>query len=582
MAKPLVDIRDLNVSFHNHGKETKIIHGIDLTVGRNEILGIIGESGSGKTITGLSLLRLLPRNAHVEAKELSFDGIALPGLTEYQFGALRGIRMAMIFQDPVASFNPSKRIGWHFHHIIARAAAHGPDRPHTGMALGNTREKAIALMHSVGIKRAEAAIDLYPFQLSGGMLQRALIALVLALEPDLIIADEPTTNLDKIVELQILELFRDIRQRLSAGMIFVTHDLAVAATLCDRIAVMRFGELVEIGPTRQIFEDPQHEYTKLLIDTAQELARGGDSGRLTTRIGADKNAAIVTRRDDAPEDNTSGSRSPLDGSPLVSVRNLAITFPGRGSHPAFKALDDISFDVAPGEILGLVGESGSGKTTLGRAILRLYTPSAGHILYRGRDITRLSETQLRPMRRDLQMVFQDPAGSFNPRKTMRASLVDALRVAKACARQQMPARVNTLLHRVGLTEAHAERYPHELSGGQLQRVAIARAICLSPSLIVADEAVSKLDVSVRAGVLNLFKDIQAETGMAMIFITHDLEVARYMCDRIAVLYHGRMLEYGTTDEIFGNPRHDYTRSLLATMDHGVFGTSETRKASQAS
>ncbi|MBS7699709.1 MULTISPECIES: ABC transporter ATP-binding protein [unclassified Chelatococcus] len=572
MAAPLVNISDLNVSFHNHGKETKIIHGIDLTVGRNEILGIIGESGSGKTITGLSLLRLLPRNARVEAKELSFDGIALPGLTEYQFGVLRGIRMAMIFQDPVASFNPSKRIGWHFHHIIARAAAHGPDRPHAGLAVGNTREKAIALMHSVGIKRAEAAIELYPFQLSGGMLQRALIALVLALEPDLIIADEPTTNLDKIVEQQILELFRDIRQRLSAGMIFVTHDLAVAATLCDRIAVMRFGELVEIGPTRQIFEAPQHEYTRLLIDTAQELARGGDNGRLTTRIGTDKSAAVVTRRDDARH----------SGSPLISVRHLAVTFPGRGSHPAFKALDDISFDVAPGEILGLVGESGSGKTTLGRTILRLYTPSAGQIIYRGRDITRLSETQLRPMRRDLQMIFQDPAGSFNPRKTMRASLIDALTVAKACPRPQMPARVDALLHRVGLTEAHAERYPHELSGGQLQRVAIARAICLSPTLIVADEAVSKLDVSVRAGVLNLFKDIQAETGMAMIFITHDLEVARYMCDRIAVLYHGRMLEYGTTDEIFGNPRHDYTRSLLATMDHGVFGKPEIRQASQAS
>lgn len=573
MTNALVDIRDLKVSFRHHRSETPIIHGIDLTLNRNEILGIIGESGSGKTITGLSLLRLLPGNAHVEAREMSFDGINLPGLSEYAFGALRGIRMAMIFQDPVASFNPSKRIGWHFHHVIARAAAHGPDRPHTGMHLGDTRARAVELMRGVGIKRAEETIDLYPYQLSGGMLQRALIALVVALEPDLVIADEPTTNLDKVVEKQILELFAAMQKRLSAGMIFVTHDLAVAAGLCDRIAVMRFGELVEVGTTQQIFAAPRHEYTKLLIATAEELSRGGDGARLTSRIGQQP-----------PADLPGKMATPVAGidiagvQPLISVKNLDVTFPGAGSRPAFKALDAISFDIQPGEILGLVGESGSGKTTLGRTLLRLYEPTAGSILYRGRDIAHLSESKLRPMRRDLQMIFQDPAGSFNPRKTMRRSLTDALVAAGGDRRSQIQNRIDILLRRVGLTEAHGGRYPHELSGGQLQRVAIARAIALSPTLIVADEAVSKLDVSVRAGVLNLFKDIQAETNMAMIFITHDLEVARYMCDRVAVMFHGRILEHGTKAEIFGNPKNDYTRLLLSTMDHGLTGKSFRHKA----
>ncbi|AYD03993.1 ABC transporter ATP-binding protein [Neorhizobium sp. NCHU2750] len=530
---PIVQIRNLRVAFRTGRGENEVLHGIDMVVNKGEILGVIGESGSGKTMTGMSLLRLLPDNAKVTADEMRFDGVDLPPMSEGQFAGLRGVQLAMIFQDPVGSFNPAKTIGWHFDQILKQA----------GVA-NDGRQRGITLLEEVGVKRATEVIDLYPHQLSGGMLQRALIALVIALRPALIVADEPTTNLDKVVEAQILELFLDMRNRLKAAMIFVTHDMAVAASLCDRIAVMNAGEIVETGEAKAVFTDPQHPYTKKLIDTALELS----NSRAKTVVSGTESAAA----------------SKGEAEPLFKVRDLSVTFPGSRTRAAFKALDDISFDIQPGEILGLVGESGSGKTTLGRTLLRLYTPSGGEIVYRGRDITHLPERALRGMRRQLQMVFQDPGGSFNPRTTMGASLAEAL-VMVGCPRVDIPKRSIALLERVGLTAAHADRYVHQLSGGQLQRVAVARAIALEPSMIVADEAVSKLDVSVRAGVLDLFKDIQAETGMAMVFITHDLDAARFMCDRMAVLLHGKLLEIGPTEQIFAAPSHEYTRTLLASQ-----------------
>ncbi len=539
MRVPLVDIKGLRVGFGRGAQRKDVLHGVDLQLKRGEILGIIGESGSGKTMTGMALLRLLPDTAQVEQEAILFDGSPLAALSEIEFAGLRGVRMAMIFQDPVGSFNPAKRIGWHFRQVMKRAETAGMKSQTTG----DYRSRAVALMQEVGIRRAEESIDLYPHQLSGGMLQRALIALVLALEPDLIVADEPTTNLDKVVEHQILSLFKQIQQRLNAGMIFVTHDMAVAASLCDRIAVMRHGEVLEVAEAQTLFADPQHDYTKLLIATARELA------------------------------SPSGQREEpgKDKPPLFEVRDLSLVFPPAGPRPAFKALNEISLDIRQGEVIGLVGESGSGKTTLGRALLRLYRPSGGSIHYKGRDITNASERTLRPMRRELQMVFQDPGGSFNPRKLMKDSLAEALRAAGVGDKREIAARSTALLERVRLTAEHGERFPHELSGGQLQRVAIARAVALDPSLIVADEAVSKLDVSVRAGVLDLFRDIQREKQLSMIFITHDLEVARYMCDRIAVLYHGKLLELGPTEEVFANPSNDYTRTLLKTLDYSLGG-----------
>lgn len=537
MKSPLVEIRDLHLSFRSDGTETEILHGIDLTLRRGEILGVIGESGSGKTMTGMALLRLLAPNAKVQAGQMRFDGVDLPLLSEAEFDGLRGIRMAMIFQDPSGSFNPSKRILWHFHHVLRRAAIKSTSRYADQTRL---RETAVGLMRDVGILRAEEALDLYPHQLSGGMLQRVLIALVLAMEPDLVVADEPTTNLDKIVEGQILDLFRDLRARLDAGIIFVTHDMGVAASLCDRIAVMRRGDLVEEGPAKEIVGNPRHAYTKLLIDTARQIA-------------------------EAPA-RTAGKQ----GSNLFSLENIEVTFPPSGARPAFRALQGISLDLREGEILGLVGESGSGKTTLGRTLLRLYEPSAGQLVYAGREITHLSEAALRPMRRELQMVFQDPGSSFNPRRTMGQSMAEALAMA-GVAKSERAARIAALFTRVGLSPEHAQRFPHELSGGQLQRIGIARAIALDPRLIVADEAVSKLDVSVRAGVLDLFREVQQEKNLSMVFITHDLEVARFMCDRIAVLYHGKLLEIGPTERIFAAPEHDYTRKLLATLEHGLGG-----------
>lgn len=539
----LVEIEDLRVAIRGSEGPAEILHGVDLVVRRGEILGVIGESGSGKTMTGLSLLRLLPPNAKVQAQRMRFDSMDLPLLDGVAFDQLRGLRLAMIFQDPVGSFNPAKTIGWHFRTVFRRAG------DSSGFN-GQWKTRAVELMQAVGVLRAAESIAAYPHQLSGGMLQRALIALVLALKPDLVVADEPTTNLDKLVEHQILHLFRDIRSRLSAGMIFITHDMAVAASLCDRIAVMKSGKVVETGTARQIFDDPQHDYTRLLVRTAFELSRGKSGAQPTIAAEAQKS--------------------------LVKIDKLNLVFAARGTRQPFHALQDVSLDIRKNEILGLVGESGSGKTTLGKTILRLYQPSGGSVIFDDKDITHLRERELRPIRRRMQMVFQDPAGSFNPRKAIGAALADPLLIHGICSKAEVADRIIMLLERVGLTATHAKRFPHELSGGQLQRAAIARAISLDPALIVADEAVSKLDVSIRAGVLDLFKSIQAETKLSMIFITHDLEVARFLCHRTAVLYRGKLVEIGTTAEVFAKPQHEYTKALLSTLDHSLSGSGFTQ------
>jgi ABC-type glutathione transport system ATPase component len=354
-----------------------------------------------------------------------------------------------------------------------------------------------------------------------------------------------------------------MRTRLLPGMIFVTHDMAVAASLCDRIAVMKAGVVVETGPTRQVFENPQHPYTRLLIETAFALSRGDVGPAAPAALSAVDKAVVAAVAMPTP-------RNP-PATALMSVEGLNLIFPGQGARQPFHALKDITLDLRQGEILGLVGESGSGKTTLGKTMLRLYEPTSGTLRLRAADITHTGERQLLPYRRQMQMVFQDPGGSFNPRRTIGSALAVALLTHGVCARAQIETRIVGLLERVGLLPAHAARFPHELSGGQLQRAAIARALSVAPALIVADEAVSKLDVSIRAGVLDLFKSIQAETDMSMVFITHDLEVARFLCHRVAVLYHGNLVEIGDTAEIFANPRHDYTKALLATLDRSLSG-----------
>jgi ABC-type glutathione transport system ATPase component len=556
-ADMLAEIEGLRVSIRSGGSDVEILHGVDLSVRRGEILGVIGESGSGKTMTGLALLRLLPANADAKAKRMRFDSMDLPLLDNRAFDDLRGLRMAMIFQDPVGSFNPAKTIGWHFRRVFRRAGQ-------SENANGGWKVRAIGLMKDVGVLRAAESIECFPHQLSGGMLQRALIALVLGLQPDLVVADEPTTNLDKLVEHQILQLFKDMRSRLSAGMIFVTHDMAAAASLCDRIAVMKAGRVVETGTSRQIFENPQHDYTRLLIRTAFELSYGRN-GRSVPPTGS----SATERPDVRPIEPKPQPRS---DTPLLKINGLDLVYPMHGGKRPFQALKKISLDLRQGEILGLVGESGSGKTTLGKTIVRLYEPTGGTLLFGGKDITHLHERQLQPYRRRMQMVFQDPAGSFNPRKTIGAALSTPLLTHGICTKAELSGRITMLLDRVELTAAHAERFPHELSGGQLQRAAIARAISLAPALIVADEAVSKLDVSIRAGVLDLFRSIQAETNLSMIFITHDLEVARFLCHRVALLYRGSLIEIGDTADIFANPQHDYTKALLSTLEHSLSGT----------
>ncbi len=507
-----------------------------------EVLAIVGESGSGKSTTALATMGLLPKNAHIGGS-IKVAGTEVVGLDQRTLRSLRGRLASVIFQEPMTALNPVYTIGFQIAEML---------RSHQAMAPKAARARAIELLKMVEIPEPERRVDSYPHQLSGGQRQRAMIAQALAMEPKLLIADEPTTALDVTVQAEILKLLRDLRDRIEAGVLLITHDMGVVADLADRVLVMQNGVIVESGDAAQVFYHPTNAYTQQLLAAVPHLGR-------------------VVETDQASEDSMSvGDRSvaaaqaAAPAGSIVSLRNVSVEYPKRGRTPAFRAVDDISLDIAPGEVVGLVGESGSGKTTVGRAIVGLLPFVEGEADVLGTNMVGIDKATLRNVRQQLSFVFQDPGSSLNPRLPVGESIGEPLLLAGQ-GKQEINRRVQELLDQVELSRLLRNRYPHELSGGQRQRIGIARALALRPKLLIADEPTSALDVSVQARVLELFQDLQREIGFACMFVSHDLAVVEILASRIAVMQNGKLVEFGTRDQILTNPQHAYTKRLLAAV-----------------
>ncbi|WP_331375960.1 ABC transporter ATP-binding protein [Sinorhizobium chiapasense] len=516
MAEHLLEVRNLSVQFHTAGGTVHAVRNISWHLDRGETLAILGESGSGKSVSASAIMNLIDMPpGEITNGEVIFAGKNLLAMSDDERRAINGKRIAMIFQDPLSHLNPVFTVGWQ---IIEVMRIHG-------VPAEAARARALDLLKRVGIPAPETAMRKYRHQFSGGQRQRLMIAMALALKPDIVIADEPTTALDVTVQAEVLALLGELQQETGLGLLLITHDLGVVADIADRVVVMNAGEIVETGTPDEVYHNPKHPYTRKLISAAPG-------------------------RGEMHEPNATGE-------PLLKVENLC------KSYGSFTALKGVTFTLQPGETLAVVGESGSGKSTLARALLRLDEADSGHAYWKGRDLLKMPAKELYQLRRQLQMVFQDPTQSLNPRMTVYQLISEAWVIhPEILPKAQWRARVEELLTQVGLSPAHAERYPHQFSGGQRQRIAIARALALRPELIVCDEAVSALDVSIQAQVIALLDKLRRELGIAFIFIAHDLPVVRDFADHVMVMQAGECVEVGTVRQIFENPQRDYTRRLL--------------------
>lgn len=564
---PLLSVRNLTVKFRSEKDWKAVVHGIDFEVFRGKTLGIVGESGSGKSVSLLALMGLLDeRNSKVSASAYSFKELDLAGFSESDLHPLRGKRMAMIFQEPMSSLNPVQRCGRQVEEAL---------RIHQRMSKTEAKMRVLALFEQVKLPRPEAMYRAYPHQLSGGQKQRVMIAMALSCHPDLLIADEPTTALDVTVQQEILVLLKDLQQQYGMGMIFITHDLGVIANIADELAVMYQGKIVENGAVQTILHNPQHPYTKGLLTCRPPLDYRLERIPVISEFllgkwpgGADQIKAELLITDTFRKRN---HELLYQRNFILEAKNINTWFPLRKgilnrTYDQVKAVDQVSFEVYPGETLGLVGESGCGKTTLGRTLLRLQEPTSGTILFKGKPITGLSESTMRNMRKQIQIIFQDPYSSLNPRMSIGNALAEPMRVhGLARSAREAQQKVNQLLEEVGLLPEHYDRYPHEFSGGQRQRISIARALAVEPELIICDESVSALDVSVQAQVLNLLNRLKANRGLTYIFISHDLSVVRFMSDRILVMKDGHMEELAEADILFQQPQSEYTKSLIGAI-----------------
>lgn len=550
----VLQVENLNVSFDGR----TVVEGASYTLRRGEALGIVGESGSGKSVSTLALMGLLPKNAKVSGSA-KMNGTELLTLDEEGFRNIRGKRISMIFQEPMTSLNPVQKCGEQVLEMLS-------SRPKGRDA--EQREQVIELFREVLLPRPEKIFDSYPHEISGGQKQRVMIAMALINEPDIIIADEPTTALDVTVQKTILELLKQLQERRSISIIFITHDLGVIAQVADNIMVMYRGKTVEYGAAADILHHPQQPYTRGLLACRPPLdSRPRRLPTVEEYLSGERRVENGEQHDAASCSPLSTPHSPLP-LPLISVRDLSVTYTLKRSLfgkplQTLKGVDGITFDIMEGETLGLVGESGCGKSTLGRALLHLIDHSSGSITYRGRSLDALSRSEIRALRPKLQIIFQDPYSSLNPRITVGEAIAEPLRVHGKNGKWKD--RVIELMEQVGLRPEWYDRYPHEFSGGQRQRVCIARALILQPELVVCDESVSALDVSVQAQVLNLLNDLKEHYRYTYLFITHDLSVVKFLSDRIMVMQQGRIVETGTPDELFAHPQTNYTRTLIEAI-----------------
>ncbi|MBL7781336.1 MAG: ABC transporter ATP-binding protein [Saprospiraceae bacterium] len=563
----LLEINNLSIDFLSESGNTRAVDDISLHLDRGETLGIVGESGSGKSVTALSVMRLLPTPpAHIQAGQVLYypdqTPVDLLQLSDKEMQRIRGAEIAMIFQEPMTSLNPVFRCG----HQVTEAL-----QLHRKMDFQSAKAATLDLFERVKLPEPARIFDAYPHQISGGQKQRVMIAMAMSCNPNLLIADEPTTALDVTVQKAILDLMRELREASGLSMLFISHDLGVISEICDRVAVMFRGKIVEEGPALEILQHPKHPYTRGLVACRPSLKKR--LSRLPTVPDFLENtgfeAKIVT-----PAETRARAESLYAEVPLLEVKNLQVRFPKKKNwlgQPTdwLDAVDQVSFEVYPGETFGLAGESGCGKTTLGRSIARLTTAQNGAVLYKGVDLQQLSPEALLPFRREIQVVFQDPYASLNPRMSIGDAIMEPMQVHQLHENNRIRRQKTVeLLETVGLQADHFQRYPHEFSGGQRQRICVARALALQPRLLICDEMVSALDVSVQATVLNLLLELREKFGLTYLFISHDLSVIKQMCDRVLIMNHGKIEELGFPDDVYKNPEKEYVRRLIEAIPGG--------------
>jgi peptide/nickel transport system ATP-binding protein len=576
MSFPLLQIKDFSVDFVTDSGTTSAVKNISFEINAGETVAIVGESGSGKTVTSLSILQLLPSPpAKYRSGQILFSGdgvnsVDLLKLEDKQLQKIRGNKISMIFQEPMTSLNPVKTCG---EQVIEAM------RIHKNISQKSAEQKTVELFQQVKLPDAASMLHRYPHEISGGQKQRVMIAMAISCHPSLLIADEPTTALDVTVQKTILELIKELQVEQQMSVIYITHDLGLVAEIADKVIVMYKGEVVESGNIKEIFLNPQNAYTKALLSCRPDASsKGKRLPVISDFLGEGIKPMADDRRATPDRPQTTDDRYNTSGiqQPLLKVENLKVYFPVKKNFfgkilREFKAVDDVSFTVEKGETLGLVGESGCGKTTLGRALIRLIQPTSGNIFFNGKNIAEIPDDQLRKMRRNIQIIFQDPYGSLNPRLTIGDAINEPMKIHSILAGdKQRKEKIIHLLEKVDLKPEYFNRYPHEFSGGQRQRICIARALGLNPDFIICDESVSALDVSVQAQVLNLLNDLKAELGFTCIFISHDLGVVHYISNRIMVMNKGKIEESGTADEIYYHPKKEYTQKLIASIPKVTF------------